>query len=87
MPLLMSLEGPALTRTDQIRAQLLGASKPWWKLRSRFLGATVPQPLPPIAEPGILDVFMAHPVVLVLGIFGGLWLAGSKTGQGFFKKK
>jgi hypothetical protein len=35
---------------------------------------------------GFTEPFLAHPLILALGIIGGAWLAGSKTGQGLVSK-
>jgi hypothetical protein len=73
MPALMSLEGPRVTHLDEIRNQLYAATpRSWWRAQASLKGFTEP--------------FIAHPVWLLLGIFGGMWLAGSKTGQTLIAK-
>ncbi len=87
MPMLMSLEGPQLSAVERFRVQ---PPKSWVKAHARLLnglGATVPPPVPPMPPVTFFGALMAHPVVLVLGVFGGFWLAGSKTGRGLFQKK
>jgi hypothetical protein len=61
----MSLEGPQLSRFDEIRAQL----------NATPLGAFTM----PFAQ--------YRPLVLIGGLILGAWLAGSKTGQGWLRKR
>ena len=68
MPQLMSLEGPQLSRIDQIRGQLNAASWPW--LRGGGMGTSF---LTPYVSP-----FIAHPIVFALGIAAGLWYGARK---------
>ncbi len=77
MPQLMSLEGPQLSRVDQIRGQLYAAAPKRW-LRGTGMGDTF---LTPYVSP-----FVSHPVVFALGIVAGFWLAGSKAGQKLLKR-
>ncbi len=89
MPVVMSLEGlRAPSMFDRFRRRL---RDPDYGMRG--LGATPTPPIPPapVGPPSQVSLFFgaikAHPIVLVLGVFGGMWLAGSKSGQQLFRKK
>lgn len=73
MPVLMSLEGPQLSRLDEIRGQLAQATpKPILRASVQFQG--------------LVDPWKAHPWVFVLGLVGGIFLAGTTMGRGLVSK-
>lgn len=73
MPTVMSLEGPRVSHLNEIRSQLYAATpRVWWRAQATLNGFTEP--------------FIAHPWIFLFSIFGGLWLAGSKTGQTLIAK-
>ncbi len=73
MPTLMALEGPRVTQLDEIRGQLFRATpRVWWRAQQNLRGFSEP--------------FIAHPWIFAFAIFGGMWLAASKTGQTLIAK-
>lgn len=80
MPLVMSLEGPQIRPVDRMLGKTLAVMpKPWVRRIASLTGlsATVPQPIPP-ASTSLFAPFKEHPLILLLGLAGGLWYAARR---------